>query len=61
MKELVTTCDHCGKKMDSMSDYEDIEYDTLNNWLKVDLCSKCYEEISYIIQEFCSRKHQNEK
>ena len=46
MKELVTTCDHCGKKLNEMHDYVDTEFDTKDNWLCVDLCSECYAEIS---------------
>ena len=55
MKELVTTCDHCGKKLNEMHDYVDTEFDTKDNWLCVDLCSECYAEISKTIREFCGK------
>lgn len=56
MKELVTTCDHCGAKLDEMKDYVDTEFDTINEWFQADLCSKCYEEISKIIRKFCGKE-----
>lgn len=55
MKELVTTCDHCGKKLDEMKDYVDTEFNTIDEWFKVDLCSECYAEISKIIERFCGK------
>ena len=55
MKELVVTCDHCGKKLDEMKDYADTEFDSIDEWFKVDLCAECYTEISRIIKEFCKR------
>ena len=55
MKELVVTCDHCGKKLDDMKDYADIEFDTIDNWFNADLCSECYAEISKTLREFCRK------
>ena len=55
MKELVITCDHCGKKLDEMKDYPDIEFDTLDEFFKADLCSDCYEEISNTIKQFVKK------
>lgn len=55
MKELVVTCDHCGKKLNNMNDYADTEFDTIDNWFTADLCSECYKEISKIIKEFCEK------
>ena len=55
MKELVTTCDHCGKKLDEMKDYADTEFDVIDEWLKADLCSECYKEISQLIKQFCNK------
>lgn len=61
MQKMVYTCDHCGKKMNEMTDYVDISFDIIDNWIHTDLCLECYEKISHIIKEFCSREHQNEK
>lgn len=61
MQEMVYTCDHCGKKLNTMTDYVDTEFDSIDEWFKADLCSECYKEISYIIKQFCKRGCQNEK
>ena len=61
MREMVITCDHCGKKLDTMIDYADTEFDSIDEWFKADLCSECYKEISCIIKQFCKRGCQNEK
>lgn len=55
MKELMITCDHCGKELDDMHDYIDTEFDTKDNWICTDLCSECYAEISKTIREFCGK------
>lgn len=55
MKEMVYTCDHCGKKINEMNDYIDTEFDTIDDWFKADLCSECYKEISQTIKQFCGR------
>lgn len=55
MKKWTTICDHCGKEMDLMIDYEAVEFDTEDEFLQVDLCSECYKEISSIIKQFCGR------
>lgn len=55
MKKWTTICDHCGKEMDLMIDYEAVEFDTEDEFLQVDLCSECYKEISSIIKQFCRR------
>ena len=51
MTEIKTYCDHCGKELDDMKDYSDIELSVLN-YCKVDLCSKCLNELQDIIDEF---------
>ena len=56
MKEMIITCDHCGKKLDEMKDYSDTEFDTINDWFKADLCAECYTEISNIIKQFVKKE-----
>lgn len=56
MKELVTTCDHCGKRLNEMTDYVDTEFDTIDEWFKADLCSECYTQISKVIRKFCGKE-----
>ena len=55
MQKIVTTCDHCGKELDEMKDYVDVEFDALY-WFRTDLCSECYAEISQIIKQFCQKE-----
>lgn len=64
MKELIITCDHCGKKLNQTNqtqDYIDTEFNTIDDWFQSDLCSKCYAEISQIIKKFCGKKFYEEK
>ncbi len=58
MKKVTTICDHCGKELNEMKDYIDIDFDTIDTWFKADLCSECYTEISRIIKEFCKKDKQ---
>ena len=44
MRRTTITCDHCGKELDEMNDYVDVEVKILN-WIKVDLCKKCAEKL----------------
>ena len=53
MKKMVVTCDHCGKELDNIKDYSDVELDTIDDFFKTDLCSECCMEISRIIKKFC--------
>lgn len=51
------TCDHCGKCLDSMKDYEDYN---LSEFLRVDLCADCLKEFEKIINKFLNREGKNE-
>ena len=55
MRELVITCDHCGKKLDTMTDYYDTKFDCIDEYFTADLCSECYVEISQTIRNFCGK------
>ena len=46
MTQTKIYCDHCGKELDEMHDYSDTEFDTIDEFLKCDLCRDCYEELS---------------
>ena len=46
-------CDHCGKELDVRNDFTGVELDDLDFYKNVDLCDKCYNEISKIVCEFC--------
>lgn len=56
MRETIFTCDHCGKKLDDMKDYINTEFDTIDQYLEMDLCRECYAEISDMITQFCRGK-----
>ncbi len=47
------TCDHCGKRLDSMHDYDDYEVDLIGY---VDLCADCFHELTRIAREFVERR-----
>ena len=49
------TCDHCGKKLDPMNDYEDLDIEILT--IKtVDLCLSCEEELERMICTFVGKE-----
>lgn len=52
MTQTKIYCDHCGKELDEMHDYPDIKIDTLDEFLKCDLCKACYEELGELICGF---------
>lgn len=49
------TCDHCGKKLDPMSDYEDLEIEMLT-FKSVDLCLSCMEELERMVCAFVGKE-----
>jgi hypothetical protein len=54
MRETKVYCDHCGKVLDGMVDYNDTEID-VKSWFKCDLCAKCIEELDEIVLRFCKK------
>lgn len=54
MKELVITCDHCGKRLNNMVDYNDLDIE-LKEWIDTDLCSNCYEELTKLVKQFTNK------
>lgn len=55
MTETKTYCDHCGKELDEMHDYVDVEIDMSTSWLRTDLCQECMQELKDIIFTFCEK------
>lgn len=55
MIKEVYICDHCGKELDCMEDYTEMEIDDFNFWKKVDLCKNCYQELNDMIEKFISK------
>lgn len=60
MKENKVLCDHCGKKLNNMEDYIDVEIELGHIWRSHDLCSECIEGLKDVIDEYCA-KYQTEK
>lgn len=54
MIETKIYCDHCGKELDTKTDYDDIEVEMNHKWQKIDLCEECFERLWSIIDTFCS-------
>ena len=58
----IYTCDHCGKELNAMHDFTETNLDDFDFYAEVDLCEKCYGEISKIVHGFCNiGKEQNER
>ena len=55
------TCDHCGKILDEMKDWIEIEIDEFYPYYhKFDLCKKCAEELEKIISGFINEPPKGE-
>lgn len=55
MKETIVTCDHCGKKLNDMKDYIDLELYGFYEVIDTDLCIVCYEELTNVVKQFCKK------
>lgn len=60
MRETKIYCDHCGKVLDEMHDYVDIDLDIGRDYVKTDLCAECLNKLLKITKHFCSRVYNNE-
>ena len=56
MKKQIVACDHCGKELDSMHDYTNMEIDDFVDWYEVDLCSECFHELNDMVLQYCNKK-----
>jgi len=54
MRKEIYKCDHCGKELNTMHDFTETNLDDFDFYAKVDLCKKCYGEISKTVYEFCN-------
>ena len=54
MREVKIYCDHCGKVLDEMHDYTDYEL-TDTDYMRVDLCKECFNELDKTIKDFCKK------
>ena len=48
------TCDHCGKKLNEMEDYIEIELDKYG-LIVADLCAPCYEKLEDLVKQWVSQ------
>lgn len=56
MKKTIVTCDHCGKELDTMQDYTDMEIDDFIDWYEVDLCSECFRELDSVVRQYVNKR-----
>lgn len=55
-------CDHCGKKLDNMNDYDGIEISISYEYFgDVDLCSDCFKEFVSKTKEYINRTAKEHK
>ena len=53
MKQECHTCDHCGKKLDTMIDLTDLRIELCEgDYVETDLCKTCYDGLVYCIKEY---------
>ena len=55
MHKIVYTCDHCGKELDDMKDYTDMEFDDFFDIFRADLCNKCFHELTNVVSKFINK------
>lgn len=48
-----TFCDHCGKQIDSMTDYTEMGISCLKKYKQTDLCVKCFNMLWAMVDSFC--------
>lgn len=56
MRKTIFTCDHCGKEIDEMKDYSEMQIDDFADFIEVDLCSECYDELNNIVLQYCNKR-----
>ena len=56
MRKTVFTCDHCGKEIDEMKDYPEMQIDDFADFIEVDLCSGCYDELNNMVLQYCNKR-----
>ena len=58
MKETKIYCDHCGKELDTMKDYTDLDIDLCAYVVHCDLCKNCISKLNLEIAVF-THQHKN--
>ena len=52
-------CNHCGKLIESMENSGFFRVKKKGKWVTAELCTKCHKELTYIVEQFCTRKDDN--
>ena len=60
MTETKVYCDHCGKELNEMHDYVDVEIDTGIFWTRADLCQECTHELKELVYSVCEKAEKKE-
>ena len=55
MEKHIYYCDHCGKELDINKDYINRELELVDEFIHVDLCTECYEELKRIMLNYIGR------
>lgn len=56
MRKEIIRCDHCGKELDIMKDFDDMTIELGYKWVECDLCDSCLEELYSKVYAFCNRE-----
>jgi DNA-directed RNA polymerase subunit RPC12/RpoP len=56
MHRIIYTCDHCGKEIDKIRDYTDMEIRDFADYIETDLCARCYDELSDMVLQYINKK-----
>ena len=54
MRVIKDYCDHCGKELNCMNDYGEIEIVALTSFIS-DLCAECIASLEDIVRKFCKK------
>ena len=60
MTQIKTYCDKCGVELCQMEDYADTEVDVAHFYKRVDLCAKCFEKLTDVIEDFFNKDEVTE-
>lgn len=52
MREEIYRCDHCGKIIDEMSDYVNMDIEGPGFYVTMDLCEEHYTELKEFIENY---------
>lgn len=61
MRVTYHKCDHCGKELNEMHDYVDVDIDAVGWFNGVDLCKECAEKLEKMVTSFLNRDSDEEE